>query len=120
MPCQAWTENGMLGVERRTAMINDLNTPRYQLPFEQLPRGFVPFPQRVVEGVEWMQQKIGRRYPEEYREQSLINLTLSYFYEDYPVAYRRVDGGIEVLAVGHEEVARFRRCPEDGVKVVQP
>jgi hypothetical protein len=36
------------------------------------------------------------------------------------VAYRRVDGGIEVLAVGFEEVARYWRCPEDGVKVVQP
>ena len=101
-------------------MVIDLNTPRYQLPFDQLPRGFVPFPQRVLEGVEYLQQKIGRRYPEEYKRHSLELHTLSYYYEDYPVAYRRVDGGIEVLAVGFEEVARFRRHPEDGVKVVQP
>ncbi len=101
-------------------MIADLTTPRYQLPFEQLPRGFVPFPERVVEAVEHLQQKTGRRYSEEQRRQSLEQHTLSYFYEDYPVAYRSADGGIEVLAVGFDEAARYRRCPEDGVKVVQP
>ena len=101
-------------------MIADLTTPRYQLPFEQLPRGFVPFPERVVEAVEYLQRKTGTRYTDEQRRQSLELHTLSYFYEGYPVAYRSVDGGIEVLAVGFEEAARFERCPEDGVKIVQP
>ena len=101
-------------------MIFGLTTPRYQLTLEQLPRGFVPFPERAVEAVEYLQQKTGRRYTVEQRQQSLELHTLSYFYEGYPVAYRSVDGGIEVLAVGFEEAARFERCPEDGVKVVQP
>ncbi len=101
-------------------MIADLTTPRYQLSFEQLPQGFVPFPERVVEAVEYVQQKAGVRYTDDQRRQSLEQHTLSYFYEDYPVAYRSVDGGIEVLAVGFEEAARFRRHPEEGVKVVQP
>ena len=59
--------------------------------------------------------------PRTYTGQEVVELhTLSYYYEGYPVAYRRVDGGIEVLAVGFEEVGRFKGCPEDGVKVVQP
>lgn len=101
-------------------MIADLTTPRCQLPFEQMPRGLVPFPERVVEAVEFLQQKTEVRYTDEQRRESLERHTLSYFYEDYPVAYRSVDGGIEVLAVGFEEAARFRCHPEDGVKVVQP
>lgn len=101
-------------------MIFGLTTPRYQLTLEQLPRGFVPFPERAVEAVEYLQQKMGRRYTDEQQRQSLELHTLSYFYEGYPVAYRSVDGGIEVLAVGFEEAARFRRCAENGVKVVQP
>jgi hypothetical protein len=110
----------MLGSERSAAMIVDGSTPRYQLPFEQLPRGFVPFPERVVEAVEYLQQKTGVKYTDEQRRQSLELHTLSYFYEDYPVAYRPAEGGIEVLAIGFEEAARFRRRPEAGVKVVQP
>ncbi len=58
-------------------MIADLTTPRYQLPFEQLPRGFMPVPVRVVEAVEHLQQKTGSRYSEEQRRQSLKQHTLS-------------------------------------------
>jgi hypothetical protein len=36
------------------------------------------------------------------------------------MAYRSVAGGIEVLAGGFEEAAKFERCPEDGVSVVEP
>ena len=38
-------------------MFADLTTPRFLLPFEQLPRGQVPFPQRIIDGVELQQQK---------------------------------------------------------------
>jgi hypothetical protein len=101
-------------------MVADQTTPRYRPAFDKLPRGFVPFPECVIEAVECLEQKTGRRFTEEQRRQSLEEHTLSYFYEDYPVAFRPVDGGIEVLAIGFEEAARFRRSPEDGVKVVQP
>jgi hypothetical protein len=101
-------------------MVADLTTPRFQLPFEQLPRGLVPFPQRVLEGVEQHQEKLGRRFtPEQLRRQLEIE-TLAYFYLDYPVAYRPVPEGLEVLGVGDAEVAPFWRNPEDGVQVVQP
>src|SRR5215813_1826738 len=98
----------------------DSSIPRHQLPFEQLPRGMVPFPQRVVEAVEALQLKAGRRFTEGQRQESLVRHTLSYFYEDYPVAYRELENGIEVLGIGFEEVARYWRTPEAGVKVVQP
>ena len=104
-------------------MIADHTTPRYQLPFEQLPRGIVPFPERAVEAVEAveaLQQKAGKRFTEEQRRESLVRHTLSYFYENYPVAYRLAANGIEVLGVGFEEVARYWRTPEPGVNVVQP
>jgi hypothetical protein len=100
-------------------MIFGVTTPRNELPLEQLPRGFVPFPERAVQAVDYLQQKTGRTYTVEQRQQSLELHTLSYFYEGYPVAYRSVDGGIEVLAVGFEEAAKFERCPQDGVKMVQ-
>jgi hypothetical protein len=31
--------------------VADLNSPRHQLPFDKLPRGFVPFPEPIVQGV---------------------------------------------------------------------
>ena len=32
--------------------IIDPTTPRAQLPFEQLPRGFVPWPKRILDALE--------------------------------------------------------------------
>jgi hypothetical protein len=101
-------------------MFADLTTPRFQLTFEELPRGFVPFPQRILDGVEQQQQKWGIRFtPEQLREQ-LENETLAYYYLGYPVAYRSVPGGLEVLGVGQAEAVRFRHNDEDGTKVAQP
>jgi hypothetical protein len=101
-------------------MFADLTTPRFQLPFEQLPRGLVPFPQRILDGVEQQQLKWGRRFTAEQLREQLEIETLAYYYLDYPVAYRSVPEGLEVLGVGDAEVARFWQHPEEGVKVVQP
>jgi hypothetical protein len=98
----------------------DPTTPRYQLPLDQLPRGFVPFPQRVREGLEMVQLRQGRRFSEEYARNSLVAQTLIYYYDGLPVAYRPAERGVEVLAVGWEETKRYWAVQEDGVKVVQP
>jgi hypothetical protein len=98
----------------------DPTTPRYQLPIDQLPRGFVPFPQRVLDDLEMVQQREGRRFAEDYVRRSLEQQTLIYYYDGLPVAYRPAEGGVEVLAVGWEETKRFWTVPEDGVKVIQP
>jgi hypothetical protein len=98
----------------------DPTTPRYQLPFDQFPRGFVPFPQRVLDDLEMVQQREGRRFSEDYVRDSLIEQTLIYYYDGIPVAYRPAEGGVEVLAVGWEETKPYWTVQADGVKLVQP
>jgi hypothetical protein len=97
---------------------SDLNSPRHRLRFEELPRGFVAFPEHIVAGVARRQQQWG--YGDDYTRDSLERHTLTWYYEGLPVAYRPADGGIDVLALGFEEVAAYERQPEAGVKVVQP
>jgi hypothetical protein len=95
----------------------DPTTPRYQLPFEQLPRGFVAFPQIILDHLEKEQERMGFRFAEDYVRRSLEHQTLSYFYDGLDVAYRPAKGGIEVLGLGCEETASYRKDPT--VKVIQ-
>src|SRR5437899_9027594 len=96
----------------------DTGSPRHQRSINKLPRGFVKFPDHIVQGVADLTAKFG--YGEEYARQSLIRNTLAWFYEGLPVAYRELPSGIEVLALGFEEVGRYRRDPQAGVQVAQP
>ncbi len=98
----------------------DPDTPRYQLPYEQLPRGIVKFPERVIEDCELLQAKVGLRFSEDFLRQTLEACTLSYYYEGYPVAYRPVPGGVEVLGVGWEEISPSWHMEGSDVKVAQP
>lgn len=98
----------------------DLTTPRYQLPFEQLPRGIVKFPERVIEGCELQQAKAGMRFSEDFLRMTLERSTLVYYYQGYQVAYRSVPGGVEVLGVGYDEVEPYWDLEGSDVKVVQP
>ena len=97
---------------------SDPHSPRHQLRFEELPRGFVPFPQHISEGIARQQEQWG--YGDDYARDSLERHTLAWYYEGLPVAYRTATGGIEILALGFAEVAAYERQPESGVKVVQP
>ena len=96
----------------------DTNSPRHRLPFTELPRGHVRFPEHIVQGVANLALKYG--YGEDYARQSLVRNMLAWFYEGLPVAYRELLDGIEVLALGFEEVGRYRREPQAGVHVAQP
>ena len=96
----------------------DTQSPRHQLSFEELPRGFVQFPDAIVQGVANLAVKYG--YGEEYARQSLIRNTLAWFYEGLPVAYRELPDGLEIMALGFEEVGRYRREPQAGVHICQP
>lgn len=97
----------------------DPATPRYQLPFEQLPRGFVPWPKEYVEALE-REEKASQwgRYGEEYRIDSLTISTLRHYYQGYFVAYRPAEGGIEVLAVGAEEITPYLQDQRDPTIIV--
>ena len=96
----------------------DLDSPRYQLPFEKLPRGFVSFPEHIVRGVAGIAAKYG--YGEEYAHDSVVRHTLIRFYEGFPVAYCEQPGGLDVLALGFEEVAEYRENRQPNVKIAQP
>lgn len=90
---------------------------RDPLPFADLPRGFVPWPQVVVDFVEREEARTGfGRFAEAFRLDMLTHNTLAYYYEDYDVAYRPAEGGIEVLGVGWEEASKYLHDPT--VKVV--
>ena len=97
---------------------SDANAPRWQLRFDELPRGFVPFPTHIAEGVARLQQRWG--YGDDYVRDSLERDTLAWYYDGLPVAYRPATGGVEILALGFEEVAAYERRPQPGGKVVQP
>jgi hypothetical protein len=97
---------------------SDLDSPRHRLRFEELPRGFVPFPEHIAKGLTRRQREGG--YGDDYARDSLERNTLAWFYEGLPVVYRPAEGGIDVLAVGFEEVAAYERRPQPGLKVLQP
>ena len=97
---------------------SDRDAPRQCLRFEDLPRGFVPFPPHIVEGIARLSGQWG--YGDDYVRDSLERHTLAWYYEGVPVAYRPADGGVQIVALGFAEVAAYERQPEPGVKVVQP
>ncbi len=99
--------------------VADLNSARYQLRFEELPRGLVQFPEFIKEGLEKEQARMGFRFGEEYARNSLEYMTLVWYYDGLPVAYRPMPDGIEVLALGFEEVVPYELRPQEGIKVMQ-
>src|SRR5437870_1790914 len=96
----------------------DTSSPRHQLPVEQLPKGYVEFPEHIARRIAELAAEHG--HGEEYARKSLVRNTLILFYEGLPVAYRESLGGLNVLAVGWDEAAKYQLNPAEGVKVVQP
>ena len=88
------------------------------------PRGLLPVPPEVAEHVEKeaarAQAEHGFTLTEEARRRMLHQGTLDWFYRDLWVSYRETPQGVEVLAVGLEEVGELAsRLTEDeraGVK----
>jgi hypothetical protein len=97
---------------------SDVNSPRHHLSFAGLPRGFVAFPHHIVEDI--TRRRNIMHYGDDYFRKSLEHNTLTWYYDGLPVAYRPADGGIEVVALGFEEVAAYEEHPETGINVVQP
>ena len=97
--------------------IIDPTTPRARLPFEQLPRGFVPWPKVILDALDREQQRKGFPFAAEYVQGHLERATLRYFYDGLDVAYRPVEGGLQVLGVSWQEASAYVNDPT--VKVVQ-
>jgi hypothetical protein len=83
----------------------------------QLPRGYVAWPQQVLDALQAEQQRKGMKFADDYVQRHLERATLRYYYPDLHVAYKPVAGGIEVLAVGWPDLTGYMQ--DASVKVVQ-
>jgi hypothetical protein len=87
------------------------------------PRGLLPVPPEVAEHVEQetlrAQQEHGFCLTAEAKQRMLNQGTLDWFYHDQWVSYRDTVQGVEILAVGLEEVGNLasRLPPEQRVGV---
>ena len=105
-------------------IFSDTDAPRFRGSFSELPRGLVVAPPVLVERVAQDQAKGLPGFTDEYAKMTLDDWTLAYYYEGIDVAYRSVKQGVEVLAVGWEEIGAYLdNTPQEerqGVKIQQP
>ena len=90
----------------------DLTIPAHD-PNSPKPRGLLPVPPEVAENVarseaELLQER-GIQVTAEARQHSLDYQTLNWYYDNSLVLYRRTPQGVEVLAVGSDEISEFVR-----------
>ena len=86
--------------------IIDENNPRYCGPLAK-PRGLLPVPPEIAEQVSREQAAQQPYYTDDYAKLTRDDWTLRYYYEGEEIACRSTPDGVEVLAVGPEEVRRF-------------
>jgi hypothetical protein len=90
--------------------IIDLSLPAHDPNFPK-PRGLLAVPPQVAEQVADMEARIARekgiQIAPEARQWMLDDWTLRYYYDDAYIAYRRTPQGVEVLAVGWDEVGKY-------------
>ncbi len=86
--------------------IIDESNPRYRGPLPK-PRGLLPVPPEIAKEVSREQAAHQPNYTDDYAKLTRDDWTLRYYYEGETVASRSTAEGVEVLAVGWEEVGRF-------------
>jgi hypothetical protein len=90
--------------------IIDLTIPAHDPNFPK-PRGLIPVPPVVAKWIAGLDERTIREHgapmPPETRQRILDDWTLNYYYDDTYIAHRRTPQGVEVLAVGGEEVSRY-------------
>ena len=103
--------------------IIDESNPRYCGPLPK-PRGLLPVPPEIAEQVSREQASEQPYYTDDYAKLTRDDWTLTYYYEGETVASRSTPEGVEVLAVGPEEVRRFfEETPDEaqqGVEIRHP
>jgi hypothetical protein len=76
------------------------------------PRGLLRVPPEVEQAV--AREEAKQRMTPEYRRSLVDRLTLQYYFEDLDIAYRSTPQGVEVLAVGLDEIgALVRNTPSE-------
>jgi hypothetical protein len=88
----------------------DLTLPAHDPSFPK-PRGLLPVPPEVAESVARLEAQIlrelGAPMTPEARQRELEYGTTNWYFDNTEIAYRRTPQGIEVMAVGSEEVSQF-------------
>jgi hypothetical protein len=84
----------------------DLTLPAHD-PTIPKPRGLLPVPPEIEACIASEQARLQPYYTDEYAKQIRDSETLRYWYEGTEVAARPTPDGIEVLAVGWDEVMKF-------------
>lgn len=101
--------------------IIDETAPRYRGPLPK-PRGLLPVPPEIAEEI--ARDQAAYHYADEYAKMTCDDWTLRYYYEGEMVASRSTPEGVEVLAVGPEEVGRYyEETPQEkrqGVMIQHP
>jgi hypothetical protein len=92
-----------------SSTFHEPNASRFNGPPVQAPRGLIRPPDEVKAAVLKEQASRQPYYSDGYAKRVLDDMTLAYYYEGANVAYRSVPEGIEVLAVGDDEIDRFER-----------
>jgi hypothetical protein len=103
--------------------IYDLTLPAHDPNFPK-PRGLLPVPPQVKEGVAREQARLQPYFTDEYAKRAIDDMTLNWYYEGTDVACRETPEGIEVLAVGWDEIGQILKDipPEQrqDIKIRQP
>lgn len=76
-------------------------------PMAVKPRGLLPVPPEVEEAVAEEQARLQPYFTDEYARRTRDYMTFRHWHEGTHVAYRYTPQGIEVLAVGWDEVGKF-------------
>lgn len=105
----------------------DLTAPAYD-PGTPKPRGLLPIPPEVEAIVAREETRIAQQHgiqiTPEARKRLTDDFTLQYFYEGTDVACRETPQGVEILAVGWDEIGDYLKtiAPErrQDVKIRQP
>ncbi len=88
----------------------DLNRPRWD-PSREPPRGLLPVPPVVEEMLAQFEARLARErnlvMTPEARQSELNYGTLDYYYQGEHVAHRMTPQGVEVLAVGLDEIEQL-------------
>ena len=88
----------------------DLTIPAHDPKFPK-PRGLLPVPPEVAESAARSEARLlrekGIQITAEARQRDLDYMTLNWYYDNSLVAYRCTPQGVEVLAVGSEEIGDY-------------
>jgi hypothetical protein len=104
------TDDGIPEVTLMSDRLIDWNLPAHDPKFVK-PRGLLPVPPRLAELVARDEaeciRKHGTGYSPEARQRILDENVLYWYYDGSYVAYRRTPQGVELLAVGYQEVDQY-------------